>query len=139
LIFYIAAIFANNKKQLFLYNIFQAYIQLIIKLNCDFFILAFIKLIIQLGIIKDSIFKIVKLLYSISKADNYWFKIYYIYYFNKLDISQSIYNLYLLYRNKLFEIIGLQTDNILFVENAEFTNKKQNNLKKAQFLAKNRD
>ena len=139
MIFYIAAIFANNKKQLFLYNIFQAYIQLIIKLNCDFFILAFIKLIIQLGIIKDSIFKIVKLLYSISKADNYWFKIYYIYYFNKLDISQSIYNLYLLYRNKLFEIIGLQTDNILFVENAEFTNKKQNNLKKAQFLAKNRD
>ena len=85
----------------------------------------------QLGIIKGSIFKIVKLLYNISKTDNYWFKIYYIYYLNKLSISQSIYNLCLLYRNKLFGIVGLQTDNILFVRNAEFTNKKQNNLKKA--------
>jgi len=90
----------------------------------------------QLSIIKGFIFKIVKFLYNISEADNYWFKIYYIYYFNKLGISQSIYNLCLLYRNKSFEIIGLQTDNTLFVKDAEFADKKQNNLKKAQFLAK---
>ena len=45
----------------------------------------------------------------------------------------------MLYKNKLFKIVGLQTDNILFIENAEFADKKQNNLKKAQFLAKNQN
>jgi len=59
--------------------------------------------------------------------------------FNKLGISQSIYNPCLLYRNKPFGIVGLQTDNTLFVGDAEFADEKQNNLKKAQFLAKNRD
>jgi len=85
----------------------------------------------QLSIIKGSIFKIVKPLYNISKAGNYWFKTYYIYYLNKLDISQSIYDLCLFYRNKPFKVVGLQTDDTLFIGDAEFADKKQNNLKKA--------
>ena len=45
----------------------------------------------------------------------------------------------MLYKNKLFRIVGFQTNNILFVKNTKFADKKQNNLKKAQFLAKNQD
>ena len=54
-------------------------------------------------------------------------------------MSQSIYNPCLLYRNKPLGIVGLQTDNTLFLGDPGFANLEQTSLKKAQFLAKDRD
>jgi len=92
-----------------------------------------------LGITKGSILKVVKPLYGVPEAGNHWFKTYYMHHLNELGMSQSTYNPCLLYRNKLFGVVGLQTDDTLFVGDAEFADEEQNNLKKAQFLAKDRD
>ena len=50
----------------------------------------------------------IKPLYSIPEADNYWFLIYHFYYIEKFKIKESIYNPYLLYTYKAgVRIIGL--------------------------------
>ena len=51
-------------------------------------------------------------------------------------MDQSIYNLCLLQSNKPFGIIGLQTDDILFLADETFIEVKQNKLYKAKFIAK---
>ena len=55
------------------------------------------------------ILKIVRPLYSIPEAGNYWFKTYHNHYIKELNISQSTYNPYLLYFNNStnFRIVGL--------------------------------
>ena len=72
----------------------------------------------------DSILKVVKLLYGVPKAGNHWFKTYYLYYANQLRIDQSIYNPCLLYSDKPFRIVGLQTNNTLFLTDNIFVEAK---------------
>lgn len=52
-------------------------------------------------------FKIFKFFYNILKAANYWFAMYYNYYIKIFAIFDLIYNLYLLYKYELFNIIKL--------------------------------
>ena len=61
-----------------------------------------------------------KPLYKVLKANNYWFETYYLYYIQQLYMDQSIYNFYLLQSNKFFSITGLQTNNTLFLANKTF-------------------
>ena len=42
------------------------------------------ELIAQLGIARGLVVKVVKLLYSVPEAGNYWFKTYYLYYLREL-------------------------------------------------------
>jgi hypothetical protein len=51
-------------------------------------------------------------------------------------MTQLTYDPCLLYSNKLFGIVGLQTDNTLFLIDKTFTNTKENKLYKAKFMAK---
>lgn len=53
-------------------------------------------------------------------------------------MNQSTYNPCLLWRNNpgYFGIVGLQTDDTLFLANIDFATTEQGNLEKAQFLAK---
>ena len=51
-------------------------------------------------------------------------------------MDQSIYNPYLLYSNKPFKIISLQTNNTLFLTNNTFVEAKQSKLYKAKFITK---
>ena len=55
-------------------------------------------------------------------------------------MSQFTYDPYLLYLNNLtnFRIVGLQTDNTLLLANLVFTALKQEKIKKAKFLTKER-
>jgi len=46
-------------------------------------------------------------------------------------MNQLTYNLCLLYRNKLFGLISLQTNNTLFLSNINFAKKEQINFEKA--------
>ena len=51
-------------------------------------------------------------------------------------MDQSIYNLYFLQSNKPFNIMGLQTNNTLFLANKAFIKVEQNKLYKIKFIAK---
>ena len=76
------------------------------------------------------VLKVIKPLYRIPKVGNYWFNIYYTYYIKELQISQLTYNLCLLYINTnmsamaRFRVVGLQTNNTLFIKNNMFTKAK---------------
>ena len=54
-------------------------------------------------------------------------------------MEQSTYDPCLLYRNSPFGVVGLQTDNTLFLGTPEFATLEQECLEKAQFLAKERE
>jgi hypothetical protein len=78
-------------------------------------------------------------LYGVSEAGNHWFKTYYAYYVNNLNIAQSTYDLCLLYSNKPFGIVGLQTDDTLFLADKTFADAEENELYKAKFMAKEQE
>ena len=54
-------------------------------------------------------------------------------------MDQSIYDPYLLQSNEPFSIVGLQTDDTLFLADETFAEAKQNKLHKAKFMAKERE
>lgn len=56
---------------------------------------------------------IIKPLYNILEAWNYWFAIYYIYYKEKLEIVKSIHTLFFLPNSSFFGIIEIQNNYIL--------------------------
>ena len=73
-----------------------------------------------LRLLESTIFIVIKLLYRILEAGNYWFKTYYNYYINKLSIKQLTYNLYLLYSIEPFRVVSLQTDDTLVLVDTKF-------------------
>ena len=87
----------------------------------------------------DLVLKVLKSLYNVPKASNYWFKTYYLYYTQQLRTEQSTYNPCLLYSNEPFSIVGLQTNNTLFLTDKVFTTTKQTELQKAKFIAKDQE
>src|SRR6266567_3951717 len=101
-------------------------------LNHEFYI----QLPRELPINDNLILKVLKPLYSVLEARNYWFKTYYAYYIKNLNMTQLTYNPCLLYSNKLFSIVGLQIDKILFLVNKTFIDIEENELYKAKFMAK---
>ena len=76
------------------------------------------------------VLKVIKPLYKIPEVGNYWFNIYHIYYIKELQMSQSTYNPYLLYINTntsataKFGVVGLQTNNTLFIRDNVFAKAK---------------
>src|SRR6266568_9175087 len=105
------------------------------KLNRDFYIRVPLELSIVLRVLEGTILKVVRPLYSIPEAGNYWFKTYYNHYIKELNINQSIYDPYLFYLNNPtnFKIISLQTDNTLLLANLVFIASKQEKIKKLSF------
>ncbi len=61
-------------------------------LNRDFYVNSFVELIKQFDIVSNSILKMIKSLYEISKANNHWFVTYLSHHDNKLEMIQSIYD-----------------------------------------------
>lgn len=123
---------------MYLCNILQAYDQSITYLNKDFFIHP----LIELGLFSNAILKIIKPLYRVSETRNHWFNTYHLHYHEKLLITQSTYDPCLLYTKNSsscgFGIVGLQTDNILFLADQIFVVKEEEQLYKANLLAKKR-
>jgi hypothetical protein len=126
-------------KKLYLRDISQAYVQSVTKLNRDFYVLAPPELTEQLGIANGSILKVVKPLYGVPEAGNHWFKTYHSHHLKELNMDQSTFDPCLLYSNEPFGLVGLQTDDTLFLGDMEFATAEQDNLEKAQFLAKERE
>jgi hypothetical protein len=75
----------------------------------------------------------------VPEAGNHWFKTYYIYYIKQLYIEQLTYNPCLLQSNNSFSIVGLQTNNTLFLANKTFAKVKQIKLNKTKFITKEQE
>ena len=78
----------NPQLGLYLCNITQTYIQSSTSLNWQFFI----QLPIEVGLQNGTVMKVIKLLYSVPKADVHWFNTYHTHYIKKLFMIESIYD-----------------------------------------------
>ena len=132
---------------LYLRDISQAYVQSTTELNRPFYVRPPEELSNTLGI-GDIVLKVVKPLYGIPEAGNHWFKTYHTHHIDQLDMAQSTFDPCLLYRNSnggtnpgqsTFGIVGLQTDDTLFLANQSFASEEQEELRKARFMAKERE
>jgi hypothetical protein len=124
---------------LYLRDISQAYVQSTTLLNRDFYVNPPRELAKHLNLRDDSVLKVVKPLYGVPEAGNHWFRTYHTHHTIALSMEQSTYDPCLLYSNQPFGVVGLQTDDTLFVGDDGFAEKEQLGLEKAQFLAKERE
>ena len=85
--------------------------------------------------------KIIKLLYGVPEAGNHWFNTYHRHHTGRLQMEQSAYDPCLLYTDKDtgFGIVGLQTDDTLFLGDDVFAEAEEAKLHEAGFLAKKRE
>jgi len=83
--------------------------------------------------------KVVRLLYGVPEAGNHWYKTYHSHHVDELSMDQSTYDPCLLFSTQPFGLVGLQTDDTLFVGDADFAKEEQEKLEKARFLAKERE
>ena len=84
--------FDNNNIRFYLWNIMQAYIEVALNLNLDFYIRPFSNLILQLNASFDSIVRAKKPLYSEPEVNSHWFAIYHPYYKKKPKITKFAHN-----------------------------------------------
>jgi hypothetical protein len=75
----------------------------------------------------------------VPEAGNHWFNTYHSHHIKKLSIEQSTYDPCLLHSTKPFGVVGLQTDDTLFIADNQFAEQEQIQLEKAGFLAKKRE
>lgn len=101
-------ILQDNIIKLYLCDVTQAYIQLTLNLNRDFFICPLLKLITIIEAPSKYILKLVKLLYNVPEFANHWFATYLNYLISSLTMSKSSYNFCLLHRYETLSIVGLQ-------------------------------
>src|SRR5450432_3077140 len=139
LILYIAAMKLDDNIGLYLRDISQAYVQSTTNLNREFYVRLPRELQLQLGIEKDSVLKVLKPLYGVLEAGNHWFKTYYAHHIQQLSIEQSTYDLCLLYSTEPSRVVGLQTDDTLFLVDKQFADTEKKELYKAKFIAKERE
>ena len=121
----IAPMMAVYSVSLNLRDISQAYVQSTTLLNRDFYVRPPAELTQQLGIENNSILQVVKPFYGVPEAGNHWFKTYHNHHVQELLMNQSTYDPCLLYSNKPFGVIGIQTDDTLILGDREFIKKEQ--------------
>jgi hypothetical protein len=82
---------------------------------------------------------VLKPLYGVPESGNHWYKTYHSHHVKELSMEQSTYDPCLLYSNDPFGVVGLQTDDTLFVGDDNFAEQEEVQLKKAKFKAKERE
>lgn len=87
-----------------------------------------------MGASPKCIFKVVKSLYGVSNAGNYWFVTYYNYQINIFTMFESTYNPCLINRCELFSTFGLQTNDTLMLTNNIFTTMEEKTIKTTKFM-----
>ena len=109
-------------------------------LNREFYVRPPLELSGQLGISINSVLKVVKPLYRVPEAGNHWFRTYHSHHIKNLGMDQSTYDPCLLQCTAdCFGVVGLQTDDTLFLADDIFATAEQIELQKAKFLAKDRE
>ena len=115
-------------------DITQAYVQSETGLNRE--ILAHLPVQIRDKYPKGTVMQVVKPLYEVAEAGTHWWVTYHNHHLKKLQMITSTYDPCLLQTNKPFSIVGLQTNDTLFLADKEFADTEQNKLHKAKFMAK---
>ena len=108
-------------------------------LNHEFYVRPPQELQNELGLGEDTVLQVLKPLYGVPEAGNHWFKTYHAHHIEQLHMEQSTYDPCLLQSNSPFGIVGLQTDDTLFVADEAFAEAEQTELDKAKFMAKERE
>jgi hypothetical protein len=127
---------AKPPVSLYLRDISQAYVQSNTHLNRQIFI----RPPSELGLDKNSILRVVKPLYGVPEAGNHWYNTYHNHHLQKLRMTQSTYDPCLLHTaTNGFGIVGLQTNDTLFLADPDFARNEETELQKAKFLAKDRE
>jgi hypothetical protein len=85
---------------------------------------------------EGTILRVLRPLYGVPEAGNHWFKTYHRHHTENLGMQQSTYDPCLLQSNKPFAVVGLQTDDTLFLADEDFTELELSELSKAKFIAK---
>ena len=98
----------------------------------NFYIYAPTKMGLELG----TILQVILPLYGMPKAGTHWYKTYYDYYLNNLQMTSSTFDPCLLFNKHATAIIGMQTDDTLISATDEFMIKEEEELQKAKFIAK---
>src|SRR5450432_2959538 len=129
----------TEKTSLYLRDISQAYVQSTTSLNRDFYIRPPYELASCFTLKDNQVLRVVKPLYGVPKAGNHWFKTYHTHYIERLGMTQSTYDTCLLYSKKPFGVVGLQTDDTLFLADDDFAEREALQLQEARFLAKERE
>ena len=88
---------------------------------------------------RNDVLKVMKSLYDVSEADNYWFAVYHRHHFEKLDMTESIYDSCFLYSNQFFAIIELQTDDTLIFAIDEFATREKETIQAVKIMIKFRE
>lgn len=93
---------------------------------------------IQDNLPTNSVLKISKPLYGIPEAGTHWFQTYHKHHVEKLHMTQSTFDPCLLHtdKNGLFGVVGIQTDDTLFVGNEEFIRLEQDEITKSNIVTK---
>lgn len=87
-----------------------------------------------------STLKVIKPLYGIPEAGNHWYYTYQKHHVEKLKMTPSTYDPCLLYTNSNGHgVVGLQTDDTLFLADEIFAENEEKELKLAMFAAKDRE
>ncbi|KAI0996915.1 hypothetical protein K3495_g11268 [Podosphaera aphanis] len=127
----------SDSCRIYIRDISQAYIQSTTKLNR--LILAKPPKEIAMSINQNTLMRLIKPLYGIPEAGTHWFKTYHKHHTEKLSLETSIFDPCLLITNsvtKSFGIVGMQTDDTLFLGDEEFAKSENEELIKASFKAK---
>ena len=121
----------NNDVHLYLRDISQAYVQSTTNLNREFYVRPPREMAEELGIGSDNVLKVLKPLYGVPEAGNHWFKTYHTHHVKELGIEQSTYDPCLLHCKEPFGLVGLQTDDTLFLADSAFAMRESDGLAKA--------
>ncbi len=137
---------------LYLRNITQTYVQSKISFNRAFFI----RSLSELDLSKDSILRVVKLLYDVSETETHWFNTYQKHHKKKLSMIESTFDSCLLHIKLIsqiefiefinqssfisnFGIVDLQTDDTLILVDDEFATLEEKKLTRARLTFKKRE
>ncbi len=144
----ILVIAASINHHLYLRDIIQTYTQSKSCLNRMFFICSSL----DLGLFDDAILRVIKSLYDVSKAKAHWFNTYHTHHKENLNMTKSTFDSCLLFITQInqnessnnltnqstFELIEMQTDDILMLKDDRFVELEENELKKAKLTFKKR-
>ena len=88
---------------------------------------------------RDVVLKVMKPLYGVPEAGNYWFATYYRYHLEKLGMAESTYDSCFFFCNKPFAVIGLQTDDTLIFATDAFATREEEAIQTAKIMTKPRE
>ena len=80
-----------------------------------------------------------KSFYSIPEVGNHWFATYHTHHKEKLEMTKSIDDLYLLFKSEPLGIMGIQTNNTLILANNSFVSIEEKAIKSAKIMTKDRE